>query len=377
MLVPARNGLITLALGALVLTTSCTAVAPQMDRSASLATAPSVFPSEAAIQRLVDEQVAKKRCIGMALVTYQHGTTRIYTSGGTGRPDLRLSRDTLFEIGSITKTLTASLLADMVQRGEVKLDDPVSMHLPATVRVPEYSDRKIRLVDLATHTSGLPGIPTNIRPRDLANPYSDYTEAMLDDFLASYTLTREIGSKYEYSAVGLGLLGRALGHRLGMSWEAALEQRILEPLNMHSTRATLTEPLLGRLARGHDETGNPVPNWEIPAMPAMGALKSSANDMARFLIANLEAASKPFGSTFAALHRPRTVMDEETRVGLAWQTGHATNRTMVWHGGGTGGYRALIAFEPAKQMGVVVLCNAGAGADELGFHLLDPTLPLE
>lgn len=374
--IPARTGLLILALAAFALTSSCGAIPPPVP-SGKVAVSQTAFPSDVVIQRLLDEQVAKKRCLGIALVTYQRGTKRTYTAGGTGRPDLRLSGDTLFEIGSITKTLTASLLADMVQRGEVRLDDPVSMHLPATVRVPEHAGRKIRLVDLATHTSGLPGIPTNIRPRDLANPYSDYTAKMLDDFLASYTLTREIGSKYEYSAVGLGLLGRALGHRLGMSWEAALEQRILAPLDMHSTRAMLTEPLLGRLARGHDEGGNPVPNWDIPAMPAMGALKSSANDMAKFLSANMDPASKPFGAAFALLHRPRTVMDEETRVGLAWQTGHAANRTMVWHGGGTGGYRALIAFEPAKQKGVVVLCNAAGGADALGFHLLDPSLPLE
>jgi CubicO group peptidase (beta-lactamase class C family) len=348
-----------------------------MARSSQTAVPPSAFPPGAVIQRLLEEQVTKKRCIGITLVTYQEGTTQIYTAGGTGRSDLRLSGDTLFEIGSITKTLTASLMEDMVQRGEVKLDDPVSMYLPASVQVPEYAGRKIRLVDLATHTSGLPGIPSNIRPKDFADPYSDYTVEMLDEFLASYTLTREIGTEYEYSGVGLGLLGRALGYRLGMSWEEALEQRILAPLEMHSTRATLAEPLLGRLAKGHNESGEPVPNWQIPAMPAMGALKSSANDMAKFLIANVDAASRPFGRTFASLHPPRTVMDEETRVGLAWQTGHAANRTMVWHGGGTGGYRSLIAFEPAKRTGVVVLCNSAAGADNLGFHLLDPTLPLE
>jgi CubicO group peptidase (beta-lactamase class C family) len=348
-----------------------------MGRSAQAAVPRSAFPSDAVIQRLLEEQVAEKRCVGLALVTYQHGSMRTYTAGRTGRSGLRLSEDTLFEIGSITKTLTASLLADMVRRGEVKLDDPVDLHLPETVRVPQYAGRKIRLVDLATHTSGLPGIPTNIRPRDLADPYSDYTVEMFDEFLAEYTLTREIGSEYEYSAVGLGLLGRALGHRLGMSWEEALKQRILDPLEMHSTRATLTEPLLGRLAKGHNEFGDPVPNWRIPAVPAMGALKSSAEDMAKFLAANVDPASEPFGPAFAPLHRPRTVMDEETRVGLAWQTGHATNRTMVWHGGGTGGYRSLIAFEPAKQTGVVVLCNSAAGADALGFHLLDPTLPLE
>jgi CubicO group peptidase (beta-lactamase class C family) len=109
----------------------------------------------------------------------------------------------------------------------------------------------------------------------------------------------------------------------------------------------------------------------------MGALRSSANDMIQFLIANMDARSKPFGRIFAQAHLPRIAMDEETRVGLAWQTGHRTNRTIVWHGGGTGGYRALIAFDPAKRTGVIVLSNFAGGADDIGFHLLDPTLPMQ
>jgi len=198
---------------------------------------------------------------------------------------------------------------------------------------------------------------------------------MLDEFLASYALPRDIGSKYEYSAVGMGLLGRALGHRLGRTWEAALEQRILRPLDMRSTHATLGPQLRRRLAQGHDEAGELTPSWDIPALPAMGALKSTANDMVKFLAANIETDSKPFGELFAPMHAPRATMDEETKVGLAWQIGHATNRSIVWHGGGTGGSRALIAFEPEKRMGVVVLCNSARGADDIGFHLLDPTLP--
>lgn len=336
----------------------------------------SAFPSDRAIQRLLNDYVAAKRCEGIVLATYVPGTKRIYTAGTTGRPDVPLDGDTLFEIGSITKTLTASLLADMVQRGEVKLDDPVSTYLPANVRVPERGGRQIKLVDLATHTSGLPGLPSNIQPKDIANPYSDYSTAMLDEFLASHVLARDIGSRYEYSAVGMGLLGRALGHRLGTTWEAALERRILRPLGMRSTHATLTPEHRRRLAQGHDEAGKPTPDWDIPALPAMGALKSTANDLVKFVAANVEPASKPFGVLFAQLHVPRTVMDEETRVGLAWQIGHATNRSMVWHGGGTSGSRALIAFEPEKQMGIVVLCNSARGADDIGFHLLDPTLPV-
>jgi CubicO group peptidase (beta-lactamase class C family) len=336
------------------------------------------FPASAEIQAMLDRRVAGRRDIGIVLVTYRAGhPPQVYTAGTSGRRGLALNGDTLFEIGSITKTFTTSLLADMVQRGEVRLDDPVARYLPASIRVPERGSRKITLVDLATHTSGLPGLPANIHPKDLANPYADYSEEMLDQFLSSYSLPRDIGSKYEYSAVGIALLGRALGHRLSMTWEQALRARLLKPLGLNSTRATLNPALERRLAPGHDETGKRVSNWDIPALPAMGALHSSANDMTKFLTANLAPSSKPFGSMFAKAHVPRVSMDEETRVGLAWQTGHGTNRTIVWHGGGTGGYRSLIAFDPAKQMGVIVLTNFASGADDIGFHLLDPTLPLQ
>jgi CubicO group peptidase (beta-lactamase class C family) len=335
------------------------------------------FPPASAIQAMLDARVAAKRAVGIVLVTYRVGQKpQIYTSGTSGRPGLPLNGDTIFEIGSITKTFTAALLAEMAGRGEVRLDDPVAEYLRG-VRVPERGGRHISLLDLATHTSGLPSLPANIQPKDVSNPYSDYSVEMLDAFLSTYSLPRDIGSQYEYSAVGMALLGRALGNRLNMSWEGALAERILKPLGMRSTAATLTPEQLGRLAPGHDETGKPVPNWDIPALPAMGALHSSANDMAKYLIANMVPDASPLGPALATNHAPRVVMDEETRVGLAWQTGHASNRTMVWHGGGTGGYRALIAFEPAKGLGVVVLSNSSTGADDLGFHLLDPRLPLE
>ncbi len=337
-----------------------------------------LFPPSGDIQAMLDQRIRGRPDVGIVLVTYRTGGhPRIFAAGSSGRAGLPLTGDTLFEIGSITKTFTASLLADMVRRGEVRLDDPVATTLPSSVHVPGRAGRNITLLDLATHTSGLPGLPTNIHPKDLSNPYADYTQEMLDEFLASYVLPRDIGSKYEYSAVGIALLGRALGYRLHTGWEQALTERILTPLGMSSTRATLDSSLRRRLAPGHDETGKPTSNWSIPALPAMGALHSSANDMAKFLIANVNPRSKPFGRIFARAHRPRVTMDQETRVGLAWQTGHGTNRTIVWHGGGTGGYRALIAFDPGRQVGVVLLTNFASGADDIGFHLLDPTLPLQ
>jgi len=348
------------------------------DPSASTRTMQPVFPPAASTQALLDDYVAKNQAMGIVLVTYGGGQgARIYASGTSGRPGLTLDGNSIFEVGSITKTFTAALLADMARRGEVRLEDPVSNYLPKAVRVPERGGRRITLLDLATHMSGLPGLPTNIHPKDVSNPYADYTVDMLDAFLSSYSLPRDIGSQYEYSAVGMALLGRALGNRLGMSWERAVDQRILKPLRMHSTAATLTAAETGRLAPGHDDTGKRVSNWDIPALPAMGALHSSANDMLKYLVANMRPESRPLGRVLAGMHVPRVVMDEETRVGLAWQTGHASNRTIVWHGGGTGGYRSLIAFDPTKGMGVVVLSNSAKGADAIGFHLLDPALPLE
>jgi serine-type D-Ala-D-Ala carboxypeptidase/endopeptidase len=342
----------------------------------SCATCQAAFPTATTIQRLIDERVAQKRVVGAVIATRDSaGEVNIFHAGTSGRAGVSLDGDTLFEIGSITKTFTAELLADMAVRGELKLDDPIKKYLTNGMSVPRRGTRHITFVDLATHTSGLPGQPANIQPKQITNPYVDYTEEMLYEFLATYGLPREIGSQYEYSAVGYGLLGHALGQRLGKTWEAALTERILVPLGMTSTCVECGPD--SRLARGHDESGKVVSNWDIPTLPAMGALRSSANDMLKYLAANMDPSSKPLGEVFAMAHEPRATMDEETRVGLAWQTGHGTNRTIVWHGGGTGGYRTLIAFDPTLHLGVVVLTNSASGADDIGFHLLDRNLPLE
>ena len=150
------------------------------------------------------------------------GGTSMAAYGDPGPGALPLDADSLFEIGSITKVFTATLLADMVDRGEVALDDPVSKDLPETVRVPERNGRKITFVDLATQSSGLPRMPDNMHPRDPANPYADYTLEQLYDFLGRFTLTRDIGSQYEYSNLGVALLGGALARRAGASYEALL-----------------------------------------------------------------------------------------------------------------------------------------------------------
>src|ERR1700728_3129984 len=162
-----------------------------------------------------------------------------------------LDGDTLFEIGSITKVFTALLAADMAQRDELRLDDPIAKYLPTNVKVPERHGRQITLIDLATHTSGLPRMPENFHPKDPNNPYADYSVDALYSFLSSYELRRDIGAKYVYSNLGFGLLGLGLAQRAGTDYEQLVVTRICNPLGMESTRITLSQPLRQRFAAGH------------------------------------------------------------------------------------------------------------------------------
>jgi len=283
----------------------------------------------------------------------------------------------VFEIGSITKTFTASILSDMLDHGEVRLDDPVAKYLPASVHMPARNGRQITLLDLATQSSGLPRMPSNFTPRDSLNPYADYSVAQMYAFLSHYELTRDIGAAYEYSNLGVGLLGHALALRAGTSYEALVRRRVLEPLGMRETAITLTPAMRARLAPGHDEDGTVVPNWDLPTFAGAGALRSTAADMLLYLGANLDSTSRPLGHALHVAHAPRhATNDPSLRVGLAWHILSRPVGNLVWHNGGTGGYRTFAGFDQVRRIGVVVLSNVNSSVDDIGFHLLDATFAL-
>lgn len=335
------------------------------------------FPSDAAIRAILDDQVTSKGTVGLVLgVMEADGSTRIFTAGRSGST-ATLDGNTVFEIGSITKVFTTGLLADMASRGEVALDDPVQKYLPNGVTVPTRNGKQITLTNLAAVNSGLPRTPTNFRPADRSNPFADYTVAQLYEFLNGYTLPRDIGAEYEYSNVGMGLLGHALGLRLGKSYIDAVDERILTPLGMRSTAITLTPAMQQHLAPGHNREGAIVPNWDIPTLAGTGAIRSTVNDMLKFLAANLDPSSKPLGAILATTHAARTQTSSPAMsVGLGWHIRNAPSGPIVWHNGGTGGYRAFMGFDPATKVGVVLLTNTAVSADNIGFHLIKPELPL-
>ena len=293
---------------------------------------------------------------------------------GGGQP---VDGDTIFEIGSVTKVFTALLLADMVAKGEVALTDPVSKYLPATVKL--AGSKPITLEQLATHTSGLPRLPSNFAPKDVTNPYADYTPEKLYEFLASHRPAGEPGSRYDYSNLGTGLLGHALALRAGTDFETLVRKRILEPLGMKSTSFAVPEESKARLAAGHDASLAPARNWEFSALAGVGALRSTANDMLTFLAAAMGLVESPLAKPMAAmLAARRTSGTPGLEIALGWHIAQINGRDIVWHNGGTGGYRSFVGFDPKRRAGVVVLSNVStaAGVDDIGIHLLDDRAPL-
>lgn len=336
------------------------------------------FAPDSELASIVSSRVAQRRTMGIVVAVLEQGRApRIVSAGISGLSDVPLNGNTLFEIGSITKTFTGSLLADMVARGEVKLDDPISKYLPKTVRVPSRGGKQITLLDLATQSSGLPRLPNNMHPADFGNPYADYTVQQLYEFLSSYMLTRDIGEKYEYSNLGVGLLGHVLSLRAGKPYDELLRERILVPLGMHDTMVELNASAKSRMAQGFDAMGTPVHLWDLPTFVGAGGLRSTANDMLKFLAANLDTAATPLSRVLASARVPRRDTDRSgNKIGLAWHIVNVFGTTITWHNGGTGGFRTFIGMDEAHHRGVIVLTNSVITPDDIGFHLLEPKVGL-
>lgn len=286
--------------------------------------------------------------------------------------------NSLFEIGSVTKVFTSLLLADMVKRGEVALNDPIAKYLPQGVKIPQRNGQDIRLIDLANHTSGLPRLPNNLVPADSANPYADYSTQQLLSFLSTYELTRDIGAKYEYSNLGAGILGQVLAMRAGSDFETLVKTRITQPLGMNSTTVTLDADLKNRMTIGHNDALKAVPNWDIPTLAGAGALRSDAEDMLKFAGVHLgliKSSLKP--AMQSMLDKLTPTEDPNVSIGLGWHTLKAQGAHIVWHNGGTGGFRSFVGFNPVSKVGVVVLSNTGnEGMDDIGRHILDARFAL-
>lgn len=343
-----------------------------------------ILPDER-IRSIISKRIdVDGQSMGIVVGIIEPAGQRIVSYGRHAWDDQRpVDGDTVFEIGSITKVFTALLLADMVRKDEAGLADAVAKYLPARAAPAERQGKTITLQDLATHTSGLPRLPENMAPQDPGNPYAEYTVDQLYEFVSRYRLPRDIGSEYEYSNLGYGLLGHALGlstdaRDASASYERLVRSRIAAPLGMDSTAITLSAGMKTRLAGAHDEALQPVSHWDLPALAGAGALRSSAKDMLKFLAVPLGYRKISLAQAFALMTSVRHTLDAQTDAALGWVISKKDGEEIVWHNGGTGGHRAFIGYRTKTRTGVVVLSNARAlpGIDDIGLHLLHADFPL-
>ncbi len=300
--------------------------------------------------------------------------------------DVPPDADTVFEIGSVTKTFTALSLAIMAERGLVKLDDPVSKYLPSSVHVPAYKGRHITLADLATHTSGLPEEPGTTQGSE-EDPYAHFDTAEMYRFLNAHKLTRAPGAKYEYSNMGMGLVGLVLSRRLGMPYEKMVNTLICRPLGMRDTVITLFGDQKSRLATGYVrqrrvgslDLAQPSSPWtSYESLAGAGDIRSTGNDMLRYLKANMGLGPNAKPLPFELVQKRRHDAGGDVWIGLGWHgLGRDSTDGTVWHNGESGGYYSFIAFSRKHRKGLVILSNStedGDAIDSLGFKLLDSML---
>jgi serine-type D-Ala-D-Ala carboxypeptidase/endopeptidase len=327
------------------------------------------------LAKRIDQQ---KQAVGIVVGIIEPTGRRIIAHGNMAAGDPRtLDADTIFEIGSVTKVFTSIVLADMVNRSEVALDDPAAKYLPVNVTMPERSGKSITLHDLSTHSSGLPRIPTNLKPKDPRNPYADYTAEDLYQFLSSYTLPRDPGSELEYSNLGAGLLGHLLASSAGTDFETLIRTHITQPLHMPDTAIQLSSSMQQRMATGHNFNLEPAANWDLPSLAGAGALRSSANDMLTLLEAFLGYNDSPLAPAMKATQEVRRPLGK-ANLGLAWFLFPMDGMEIAMHDGGTGGFCSFVGFDPKAGVGVVVLCNTFTPAvvADIGLHILNPKVPL-
>jgi serine-type D-Ala-D-Ala carboxypeptidase/endopeptidase len=281
----------------------------------------------------------------------------------------------VYEIGSITKTFTGIILADRVIKGQMSLDDPLQKYLPDGVTAPTRNGSSIKLIHLTNHTSSLPRMPGNFSPANPNNPFADYSETQLYDFLKGYQLPRDIGSQYEYSNYAAGLLGHVMATKERTTYEALMIDVIARPLGMQDTRIAFTPNMKKNLAMGYSG-GEQVENWDLSTLAGAGAIRSTAVDLLTFVRANMAKVKSQLYPAMQLSHKNSRAEGANPMVGLGWHIAVAGDSEIVWHNGGTGGYRAFAGFINGGNKGVVVLTNSSASADDIGMHLLNPEVPL-
>jgi CubicO group peptidase (beta-lactamase class C family) len=325
---------------------------------------------DSTVNRVVMEYMQTKGHVGLSAGLSYKGSDHFYNYGETSLGNAQIpSVNTLYDIGSITKTFTSTLLAIAVYQKKVTLDTPITKFLPDSVaRNPAL--KNITLKMLANHTSGLPRLPDNLGQQmtDPNQPYEHYETAHLFSFLKDLKTTKKPGTAYEYSNLGAGLLGVLLEKIVQKPYGLLLDTYILRPAKLGQTFLKIKAADQKLVAQGYDENNKPVPMWLFSALQAAGGLKSSSADLLSYGKWQLSTADNPLAKAVRLTHEI-TFDDGRTVMGLGWHL-LPENKAVIQHTGGTGGYRTFIGAHLQRKLTVAVLTNSATGGDALGIKLL-------
>jgi CubicO group peptidase (beta-lactamase class C family) len=347
---------------------------------------------------LADQIEIRHKSVGMVTGVVSPDGRAIVAHGLADRDrSTPLDGDTAFELASTGKVFTGLLLADMVRRGEVRLDDPVDALLPEGLKAPAWKGHRLTLLDLATHTAGLPAYPPDAPT--LTDPrVRDYSvDALLHSFCA-FTPTRPPGT-WEYSNWDIAVLGQLLARRIGVDFETAVERRLTRPLGMTATAIERTAAL--KLSSSHSPDAIVIPRLHLGALSPAGGFVSSANDLLILASALLELAPSPLAGLLDAMTRTRRpirpsfgrLIRENWRLilrmtfspppgarppdrsvtgeaGLVWFIFRKGNHELVVHDGTGPGCSASLALDRRTRTAVIVLSNTGGLIHDVARHLL-------
>jgi serine-type D-Ala-D-Ala carboxypeptidase/endopeptidase len=348
-----------------------------------LSTMPAFAISDSDLRAALEQRFKNDRtgaCVAAAVI--DNGTTATAYYCADPKSQRPYDEHTAFEIGSVTKTMTAALLAEFIARGEVALEDPLAKLLPPGTSVPSFNGRQITIGDIVTHTSGLPAIPSQYLVTDINNPYASVTERDLLGALAATQLTRAPGAQWKYSNFAMMVLSYALAKRSGKDYEALLRERLLAPLGMNETYVAKRPPQV-RLAQGHFANTMPTVPWDFPAdMAGVGGVRSTLPDMVRYLEGQLGTRASAITPALARTQQQVASVGGHM-MGMNWEilstANFANGHTIIMHGGGTGGYSSFVVFDCATKRAAVLMSDTAltdlGGLTTLGLHLLDPAVP--